>query len=365
MTDFKTLYPLNVTKKYIKKGIEKSFLFAVLSILPAFIGGIIIIVGYPVVDDSVLLSAFAYLGVFLIVFGILEFFYLLYIRFYIKHYEYSIDDTLISIKKGVFTPGEIHIQLSKIQDVFVDQDLIDRILGVYDIHFLSATAVSGVEAHIDGLDKDVATKLRELVLQKIKGVGILSEDKSRPHGIFKDTTGIEAITKAEFFNRDRYVLSELVGNFFSTLVITAILMFFAIIRTDVPSDYLNFTWYIYACAIIYICRIVYLFVWLRNYEFRFEDGFVCLKTGVFALGEIRIPYSSIQNTIVEQGVIERLFGLGTVKVLNAVQEDRSQTGGSPSEITLEGLNIDGARVVSEKIREVVSQLKNSEDSHGV
>ena len=54
--------------------------------------------------------------------------YGLYVRAYIRRYYYSGEDKYITIKKGVFTPAEIHVQYQKIQDVYVDQDIIDRIL---------------------------------------------------------------------------------------------------------------------------------------------------------------------------------------------------------------------------------------------
>ena len=59
-------------------------------------------------------------------------------------------------------PAQIHVQYGKIQDVYVDQDLLDRILGIYDVHISSATYSSGIEAHIDGVDKVGAEGLKNL-----------------------------------------------------------------------------------------------------------------------------------------------------------------------------------------------------------
>ncbi|MEI7478082.1 MAG: hypothetical protein WCJ81_06425 [bacterium] len=54
--------------------------------------------------------------------------YAVYIKTYIKRYYYAGEDYFITIKKGVFTTAEIHVQWGKIQDVYVDQDIVDRIL---------------------------------------------------------------------------------------------------------------------------------------------------------------------------------------------------------------------------------------------
>lgn len=72
------------------------------------------------------------------------------------------------IKKGPITPKEITIPWERIQDVYVDQDIFDRIFGLYDVHLSTATFTSGMQAHIDGVEKEAADGLREELLEKIK-----------------------------------------------------------------------------------------------------------------------------------------------------------------------------------------------------
>lgn len=90
-----------------------------------------------------------------------------YQKQYIKTYFYNMSDNLLIIRKGVFAPQEITVPLGRIQDVYVDQDIIDRLLGIYDIHISTATAASTARAHIDGVDKKVAEELRTLILNKV------------------------------------------------------------------------------------------------------------------------------------------------------------------------------------------------------
>ena len=54
------------------------------------------------------------------------------------------------------------------QDVYVDQDIFDRMFGLWDVHVSTATMMSGMEAHIDGVKRENAMKLREMLLQKIR-----------------------------------------------------------------------------------------------------------------------------------------------------------------------------------------------------
>lgn len=106
----------------------------------------------------------------IIIFGLLFFTLLvvyLYQRWYYTVYFYDLTPDYIVIKKGPITPREITIPYERVQDVYVDQDLLDRIFGLYDVHLSSATISSGMEAHIDGVEKPAADGLRTMLLQTV------------------------------------------------------------------------------------------------------------------------------------------------------------------------------------------------------
>lgn len=102
---------------------------------------------------------------FMILISMLSYFYQ---RWYFAVYFYDLTNDFIQIKKGPITPREITIPYERLQDVYVDQDLLDRIFGLYDVHLSSATVSSGMEAHIDGVEKQSADGLRAILLQTIK-----------------------------------------------------------------------------------------------------------------------------------------------------------------------------------------------------
>lgn len=91
----------------------------------------------------------------------------IYERWYYEVYYYDLNDNFIVIRKGVVTPREISIPYERVQDVYVDQDILDRLFNMYDVHLSSATISSGMEAHIDGVEKPAADGLRELLLKTI------------------------------------------------------------------------------------------------------------------------------------------------------------------------------------------------------
>ena len=74
----------------------------------------------------------------------------------------------ISIKKGVIARGEIVLPYSRIQNVYVDQDVLDRIFALYDVHLETAGLFSGIHAHIDGVGAEYAAKLRSVLMAKSK-----------------------------------------------------------------------------------------------------------------------------------------------------------------------------------------------------
>lgn len=105
--------------------------------------------------------------IFLVV--IVSFSKMIYEALYFVRYHYDFDEKNIIIRKGVVTTREITLPFSKITDVYVDQDILDVVLGLYDLHISTPTVESGRFAHIDGLNKRSAAMLRKLVLDKING----------------------------------------------------------------------------------------------------------------------------------------------------------------------------------------------------
>ncbi len=164
MSSTREKYPLS-TKKVIKKTLLGTLVFVLLASILYFAVSLMVLnasegpvgsIGAILLVGFVLLLSLVFLGVYL------------YQKWYYAVYFYDLNDDYIVIKKGPITPREITIPYERIQDVYVDQDLLDRIFGLYDVHLSSATVASGMEAHIDGLEKQAAEGIRALLLQTVK-----------------------------------------------------------------------------------------------------------------------------------------------------------------------------------------------------
>lgn len=106
---------------------------------------------------------YALIGIF-ILFIILKYTYEV---FYIKYYFYDLVGKNLIIRKGVFSRKEITLPINRLQDVYVDQDILDRIFGLYDVHVSSATTISGNLSHIDGVNKENAQAIKNLILSAV------------------------------------------------------------------------------------------------------------------------------------------------------------------------------------------------------
>lgn len=145
-------YPLS-KKKIIKKSIGSITSWTIFSIILATIVGFI--------TES---AGTGFLVFFLVEIPPLAVF-VFYQYWYFMVYYYDLTDTYTVIKKGPITPREITIPYERVQDVYMDQDILDRIFGLYDVHLSSATIASGMEAHIDGLEREAADGLKNTLLQ--------------------------------------------------------------------------------------------------------------------------------------------------------------------------------------------------------
>ena len=87
-------------------------------------------------------------------------------------YYYDIDDGYLIIRKGVLAQREALLPLSKITDVWVDRDVADVALGLYDVHISTPTHESGMFAHISGVDRRGAARLRKLIIQKVNNASL-------------------------------------------------------------------------------------------------------------------------------------------------------------------------------------------------
>ncbi len=157
-------FPLS-ERKIWKKTIAAIFMWIVI---------LLVVAGLPMLEAAMMPTgvaaqrlpyiSLAALAILIVVFIITY----CYQYWYFKVYYYDLGDDFVVVRKGPIAPREITIPWERIQDIYVDQDIWDRMFGLYDVHLSSATFASGMEAHIDGVGKDAADGLKALLLQTVR-----------------------------------------------------------------------------------------------------------------------------------------------------------------------------------------------------
>lgn len=157
-------FPLS-PKKIWKKTIGATFGYSIfLLVIAAWLLTTTAHTNNKIVGTYIINGMVIFVALIVIIF-IVEYFYQ---RWYYAVYFYELTDDFVIIKKGPITPVEVTIPYERIQDVYVDQDVLDRLFRLYDVHVSSATISSGRTAHIDGVEKEAADGLRAILLSTVQ-----------------------------------------------------------------------------------------------------------------------------------------------------------------------------------------------------
>ncbi len=342
-SEFQLQYPLS-PKKFWKKLLPNIFTYFVL----ALVSGVGI--GFALLAMSSHLDTEYFSVTSLIFYSIVPFVIIWagclaltawYIRVYIRRYYYDCGEQFITIKKGVFAPTEIHVQYQKIQDVYVDQDILDRIMGLYDVHIASATVTSGIEAHIDGVNAEAAESLKNIILNKIHGangnsnstqpISIQPAQTPVAHPVFQSQGKVSSDT---YPMGGSWVVSAIFGSIFYSLFYTIVFLLFFGRIAEVWG--FSFPFYTAFFVVVFLVRIIWQSIWKSNFYFEFMPDYILLRTGVVSRQENHLPYKSIQNILNNQSIIDKMLGLSKVTIQNAAVQMIASSRGRQ---TLQGSGI--------------------------
>jgi putative membrane protein len=274
---------------------------------------------------------------------------------YIRKYFYDADDSFVTIRKGVFSPTEIHVQYQKIQDVYVDQDILDRMMGLYDVHLASATITSGIEAHVDGVEQAVAEGLKNFFLQKVKEGGTTVPVTQAAQTSVQDSGApyfAEKISSGEYPLSGLWIVSQLMGSIsLAVFALLAVWVTKIVTASEVGGNPTIATiFFVLPFVLVFLVLLVFVYslVWKSTFSFDFAEEYIVIHKGIVARQESHTPYRSIQDVLVSQGFLERLFGIATVTIQNAAG------GGSGwSSVVIPGQPLASAQHLSAVVRQTL------------
>jgi putative membrane protein len=265
---------------------------------------------------------------------------------YYKYYYYNFEDDKAEIKKGVVAIATGHVQYNRIQNIFVDQDVMDRILGLYDVHYETAGESSGFYSHVDGLNKENSDKLVEFLNEKVlnKGRGDSNGEQKKQAEDVKETVDNDQ----RVFTRENVPIDSKivwVDVFSTVLTVVGLLIFFSfrlLADGDLENEELKFFVTVIIGSVTVLAIIgsyIYARVWYKNFYFKFDVNGGLITEKVLAVKNTYLYYNRIQNIDVSQGVIARLLGL------NELQIETAAEGSKLNSIKIVGLRRDGAEML--------------------
>lgn len=283
---------------------------------------------------------------------------------YIKRYYYATNENFLTIRKGVFTPTEIHVQFSKIQDVYVDQDLMDRFLGIFDVHIASATVASGIVAHIDGVDEMCAEGLKNLLLDKVSGSNQSGASPSTPAPDTQKNPELRPLGPDQMISSEQYPIrsSWLFVSFLGPSTFAGITAFIYAAQAvnmnakDIDTNIMHYvTPWLSLYLIITVPLLIVNAVWKKNFRFAFFQDYILYSTKVLTRSETHMPYRTIQDVAIFQSFTERLFGIAHVQIQNAASTQQAQ---QTSALVIPGQSYEDAQKIAEIIRSI-TQNRNA------
>jgi membrane protein YdbS with pleckstrin-like domain len=255
--------------------------------------------------------------------------------------------------------------------VYVDQDVLDRIMGLYDVHIASATASSGIEAHIDGVEHAGAEGLKKIILDKITG-----DESKTPNAVHQSARPSAAPVKfSEEISSKTYPITGawLVGQAFGMAIVSAIYAGLILIYLVVPgkdsdtSIGQDFGWsasqygeaFLVLFAILFTAHFIYSILWRATYSFAFLPDYIVRRQGIIAKSENHLPYRSVQDVTVSQSIIDRVLGIATVVIENAAAPQMVGKLVISSAIKIPGQPLDKANKLSEVVKSITLTTNSS------
>jgi len=339
-------------KKIIKKTLESFPLFILFFILSGAL------VGFSFLLPELKLWWLSVIEIALAILPIVGMY--IYQTYYYKLYFYNFEDASAQIRKGVISRNTGHVRYERIQNIYIDQDILDRIFGLFDVHYETAGETSGIYSHVDGLNSANSEKLVEFLNNKLYGQNKQANQSSS--GLNNNADTDKPVATGEVIDRNTVpVLKRIIIENTITTTLLSIFIIFWILSWIFDEEYINIsggtvaTIFFGVIVLAFIGSFIYQKIWFKNFHFQFSDKSGIIKSQVIALSSSYVYYDRIQNINVTQGIIERLFGLYSVTIETAAESGNKEKRAG---LRIPGLSNTGAEKLKDFLLAKVDIYKN-------
>ena len=295
------LSPRKVTKKFIARNWALIIL-------------ILIFLYFPITqlrpDNYGALLPFTFL---ILVFSVILFIGFIYEYLYYRLYYYNFQDDSAEIRKGVISRATGHVRYDRLQNIYVDQDVLDRIFGLYDVHYETAGEKSGFYSHVDGLRKENADKLVNFLKERAERKPINQASANPVTPVFQNQNTL--ISRSSCPLEPRVIISSTLGGswiFLIVLFVAGVVWELRFVQNTLTPPVIG-----WGIAIAIFLSFIYTLVWYNNFNFSFSEERGEIKSSVIATSASFLAYDRIQNVNVHQGILDRLLGIYSVVIETA------------------------------------------------
>lgn len=252
---------------------------------------------------------------------------------YYKFYYYNFQEDSAEIKKGVVSQATGHVYYARIQNIYVDQDILDRIMGLYDVHYETAGESSSFYSHVDGLNKTNADKLVQFILGKAKNTPgtIQNQPVTETTNVAQNTPPSPPVNLSTIYDKNNLPLSPsytflmILQSSISLILFALYLIYIFFSSAGGASQLIFFLLTIFVLLTIAIIRTI---LWVKYLNYNFDQIKGTLVTGIIARQTKIVYYNRIQNINVGQSFMERIFGLYNVSIETAGEGQTMKTSNS-------------------------------------
>lgn len=269
---------------------------------------------------------------FFLSFMCIYFYQVLYFHSYF--YEFAPDQA--HIQKGVISRATGYVRYERIQNLYVDQDILDRLFGLYDVHYETAGDYSSNYSHVDGLNKENANSLLAFLQEQVShGMPSQVQKKSVPELEKTQSPDVQINKSTSPISKKLLAKRMLMDTTYSTLLV--VLLFY--------QFFIAYGFIILAGIILFILMLSYVYekIWFDNYVFEFSNRAGMIRTRVISLSETHVNYDRIQNVNVIQGILDRLFDIFSVQIETAA--DSMKNSAKQKRLLVSGLTQEQANYI--------------------
>lgn len=283
-----------------------------------------------VMSDAVFFTALTVISLDVVAIGTVFLYEYLYYKFY--YYYFEIDKA--EIRKGVVAVATGHVRYVRIQNIFVDQDILDRIFGLYDVHYETAGETSGFYSHVDGLNKENADKLIAFLNERVSNKDFrdaISNEKDQNIVATGNIDKDQATFDRKNVPIDKKVISSMVITSLAQFAGYAVILFYMVYKilqdNDITISTLGVPLAIFIGLPILSTIGTYIWakIWYQNFYFKFGEEGGMIRSRVIAESSSYLYYDRIQNINVSQGIVDRLLGINKLVIETAAEGTKSKS----------------------------------------